>query len=758
MAEFDAPQSRNEAILQNILGADNVLVESQSRIEEILQCILYNEPYSEEALSRMEELLLCILNGTDTDLVAQSRNEAILIAKIKGEEYTEEPQSRIEELLIEWSNVIQSYTGGGLVYNQLLKKRTPTNTLGLTITPNDIGFTIDGTSNASGAIDAYSTFKSYANHVYLIYPYISKPLSFSYLYKNIGGSIALSGATVIKETQDRTGASVTFRTDNNTHWDNVMVSLYTIDLTAFFGSDTIPNYILSLETQQAGSGVAWFRQYFPDAYYPYSTNTLTVVDKNNYKLFGYKNWVLGDAVLRGIATEADGELVWDGDEYQSGVITRKYAEIDLGSRTWSYIAPTTSIPYGCFYITLYYKKAGEENILCPKYVIGNLQKDNCIVGNSGANTVYIVDSSFNGDTDAFKTAMNGIYLIYELASPTHEVVSWNKIRTLVRQGKASEVFTVGDQLEVNVDGVPTAFDIIGIDVDTPYDTTKTHSLTLQMHDCYATYVFDAREALFAFPDGLEAGTYHFTITGDSWVSEDVGKTLQFTIATDIPEGGQLCFSSTYNTTMVGASVQIYASPNDTTAQETVTFTEGSDGTDLGNVNNAINGNTNSLQRAKLGNNRYSQSIHRQILNSATSPYGWESKNPWDRIPSNSTDGLLSRFDADFLAVLGESVQTIALNTECDGGGSEQIHDKVFLLSRRQTLGTMENNIDEGSQYPYYQVSDNLIKYKNDSAQQWGLRTPNSTVAYSVRRISTSGTSGSYYASNSVFIAPAVTII
>ena len=182
MAEFDAPQSRNEAILQNILGADNVLVESQSRIEEILQCILYNEPYSEEALSRMEELLLCILNGTDTDLVAQSRNEAILIAKIKGEEYTEEPQSRIEELLIEWSNVIQSYTGGGLVYNQLLKKRTPTNTLGLTITPNDIGFTIDGTSNASGAIDAYSTFKSYANHVYLIYPYISKPLSFSYLF------------------------------------------------------------------------------------------------------------------------------------------------------------------------------------------------------------------------------------------------------------------------------------------------------------------------------------------------------------------------------------------------------------------------------------------------------------------------------------------------------------------------------------------------------------------------------------------------
>lgn len=37
---FDAPQSRNEAILQNILGADNVLGEPQSRIEALLMAIL----------------------------------------------------------------------------------------------------------------------------------------------------------------------------------------------------------------------------------------------------------------------------------------------------------------------------------------------------------------------------------------------------------------------------------------------------------------------------------------------------------------------------------------------------------------------------------------------------------------------------------------------------------------------------------------------------------------------------------------------
>lgn len=37
---FDAPQSRNEAILQNMLGANNALEPPQSRVEDLLQQIL----------------------------------------------------------------------------------------------------------------------------------------------------------------------------------------------------------------------------------------------------------------------------------------------------------------------------------------------------------------------------------------------------------------------------------------------------------------------------------------------------------------------------------------------------------------------------------------------------------------------------------------------------------------------------------------------------------------------------------------------
>ena len=116
---FDEPWSRNEAILQNILGANNTLVDPQSRIEAILQAILYGTAYTDEPQSRMEELLLCILNGETTDMEPISRNEAILIAKINGDSYTEEPQSRIEELLIAWLNAFieKTVTGNPITVN-----------------------------------------------------------------------------------------------------------------------------------------------------------------------------------------------------------------------------------------------------------------------------------------------------------------------------------------------------------------------------------------------------------------------------------------------------------------------------------------------------------------------------------------------------------------------------------------------------------------------------------------------------------------
>ena len=40
MADFESPESRNEAILQNMLGAENSLGEPLSRIEALLMQVL----------------------------------------------------------------------------------------------------------------------------------------------------------------------------------------------------------------------------------------------------------------------------------------------------------------------------------------------------------------------------------------------------------------------------------------------------------------------------------------------------------------------------------------------------------------------------------------------------------------------------------------------------------------------------------------------------------------------------------------------
>ena len=55
---YDAPQSREEAILQNINGAENVLEPPQSRNEEILTAILDDTEYNKPPESRIEGLLI----------------------------------------------------------------------------------------------------------------------------------------------------------------------------------------------------------------------------------------------------------------------------------------------------------------------------------------------------------------------------------------------------------------------------------------------------------------------------------------------------------------------------------------------------------------------------------------------------------------------------------------------------------------------------------------------------------------------------
>lgn len=393
------------------------------------------------------------------------------------------------------------------------------------------------------------------------------------------------------------------------------------------------------------------------------------------------------------------------------------------------------------------------------------------VGNSEG-TPGITAATVNRDTfiHAIGTSHNGVYKFYWDGAVWHfgnEAVELSTYGITVTGTPA-----LGDEIVVHETASSLVWDVLGIDCDTPADSQFTHSVTLGLHDCLAGLQFDAREALFYFEEGLAAGTYNFTVKAHSWVSGDVNKTFQFTLTQAIPAKGQLVLQVAYNVTIAGSTAKTYSSSTSTTEIETVTITEGSGGTSLGDVNNAISGGTNSLQRGLTGNNRYSQSAMRQYLNSnAAAGSVWTPKNVWDRAPSwaTTTAGFLNGMDEDFLSVIGEVTKRTALNTVSDGGGYEDTIEKFFLLSRSEVYGGNEVTGGEGAAYPYYSdYSDlgsagtgndsNRIKYRSGSAQYWWLRSPNAGNASRVRLVCTTGDISINSAGSSYGVAPACCII
>ena len=410
-----------------------------------------------------------------------------------------------------------------------------------------------------------------------------------------------------------------------------------------------------------------------------------------------------------------------------------------------------------------------------EFVVGRTKNMTATIGNGDGETPGITAASVTRDT--FVHAMG------ESANKDYEFVYDGGVWTY--NGVPVELTTYG----ISVTGTPILHDeiiihetadkitwqVLGHNLEELADSQFSYSMTLGTKDVYTELQFDAREALFAVvgENALAAGTYHFLLAAQPWYASDVNKNMQFTLTQDVPVGGQIVLTNTYNATMIGASVKTYASANDTTEIEVATISEGTSGTDLGTVNNAKNTETgvNSIQRALNGNNNYAESAIRQYLNSAGAKTTfWAKQNVWDRKPSwfTDTDGFMYELDDDFIAATGKVKKVFALNTVCDGGGSIKITDRFFLLSRTEVYGGNENSIAEGSVYPFYQMysdlsqagtgaDSNRIKMRAGTAKYWWLRSPYDGYAGQPRSCYTSGAVYDFNASNSRGVAPACVI-
>lgn len=135
--------------------------------------------------------------------------------------------------------------------------------------------------------------------------------------------------------------------------------------------------------------------------------------------------------LRGIPKlDSSNHLYYDGDEYKAdGTVNRRFGIVDLGTLTWS--KDTTSLANPAFRATVSDKKPGSYNGICGKYIVLGTNRnildsvDKCIAPwNTTSLEIGIRDDSYASSTaDQFKTAMSGVYLVYELATPTEETAT-----------------------------------------------------------------------------------------------------------------------------------------------------------------------------------------------------------------------------------------------------------------------------------------------------------------------------------------------
>lgn len=173
-------------------------------------------------------------------------------------------------------------------------------------------------------------------------------------------------------------------------------------------------------------------------------------------------------------------------------------------------------------------------------------------------------------------------------------------------------------------------------------------------------------------------------------------------------------------------------------------------------------NNSNSDRKNYGNNRYKDSNIRQWLNKSTTPW-YVAQHTADQTPNSSyvscnaydsEAGFLSGFSADFLSILQDVTKTVAKNTVTDGGGSETVTDKIFLLSETEVGLGNENSIVEGTTYSVFtdntsrlcKCTSEAISHSNYSSNPavndnwyWWLRTPHASLSDYARGVGTDGT-------------------
>lgn len=339
-----------------------------------------------------------------------------------------------------------SLIGGTVAWNQIIPNLTASTTTkkGVTFTRSTDGtITTSGTATADIGGSDYAIVSPIANVSGHKYYFSGAPKngSVSTYFAYDAYSVRDYGNGYIGEI--RLSRFVIF-IKSGTNVDGLVWKPQLFDLTLMFGS-TIADYIYALEHSNAGAGIAWLKRYgfFTEDYYPYHAATLESVKTSAHVMRDADDNIIGNYALdpielRGILKkDASNNLYYDGDTYEAdGTVTRKYAIVDLGTLSWNADSGRAGVFYtASIQSTIKQPSGASANLVCAKYIwrnsgvpsASNLSaNDKQISGypSYSGGRVYIIDTAYASTSAAdFKTAMSGVYLVYELATPTTETAS-----------------------------------------------------------------------------------------------------------------------------------------------------------------------------------------------------------------------------------------------------------------------------------------------------------------------------------------------
>lgn len=206
---------------------------------------------------------------------------------------------------------------------------------------------------------------------------------------------------------------------------------------AMFFYDADKNYIGYLSTSSVRnkvfvtpSNARFFKTYFSSTTYNHDICISIHWDNSrdtDYEPYVLHNYPIDPVVLRGILKkDADGNIYADGDTYEAdGTVTRKYGIVDLGTLSWGEWGSTETV-------NQYYStgldslaKAWSDGV-CPKFIrrTGSMPAKSPwtfeIIASGNGRTYFRIPINTYASASEFKTAMSGVYLVYELAEPTTE--------------------------------------------------------------------------------------------------------------------------------------------------------------------------------------------------------------------------------------------------------------------------------------------------------------------------------------------------